>query len=135
VGNIWVVHGYSSDIFQANADARNAGRPFSIAASIPKEGAVLALDSMVIHKTGKHPELAHRFINFMLEGKNSAELTNLIGSGNPNADAMTHIEPNIARDKTIFPDRNTLRQLEMLRDLDRRHRRILNRIWIEIKLG
>jgi spermidine/putrescine transport system substrate-binding protein len=135
VGNIWVVHGYSSDIFQANADAQSAGRPFSIAASIPKEGVVLALDSMVIHKTGKHPELAHRFINFMLEGKNSAELTNLIGSGNPNADAMAHIEPNIVRDPTIFPDRNTLKQLEMLRDLDRRHRRILNRIWIEIKLG
>lgn len=134
VGNIWVVHGYSNDIFQANADARHAGRPFSIAASIPREGAVLALDSMVIHKTGRQPGLAHRFINFMLEGKNSAELTNLIGSGNPNARAMAYIEPEIARDPTIFPDRTTLKRLEMLRDLDRRHRRILNRIWIEIKL-
>ncbi len=134
VGNIWVVHGYSNDIFQANADAHKARRPFSIAAAIPKEGAVLALDSMVIHKSGRHPELAHRFINFMLQGSNSAELTNLIGSGNPNADAMAHIEPNIARDPTIFPDHQALKRLEMLRDLDRRKRRILNRIWIEIKL-
>ncbi len=134
VGNIWVVHGYSNDIFQANADARQAGRPFSIAAAIPKEGAVLALDSMVIHKSGRHPELAHRFINFMLQGSNSAELTNLIGSGNPNADAMAYIEPSIARDPTIFPGRQALKRLEMLRDLDRRKRRILNRIWIEIKL-
>ena len=61
VGNIWVVHGYSNDIFQANADARQAGRPFSIAAAIPKEGAVLALDSMVIHKSGRHPELGAPF--------------------------------------------------------------------------
>jgi spermidine/putrescine transport system substrate-binding protein len=65
---------------------------------------VLALDSMVIHKTGKHPELAHRFINFMLEGKNAAELTNLIGSGNPNAAAMAHVDPNIASDRAIIPD-------------------------------
>ncbi|MGA7951398.1 MAG: spermidine/putrescine ABC transporter substrate-binding protein [Thiobacillaceae bacterium] len=134
VGNIWVVHGYSSDIFQANADAHKAARPFSIAASIPKEGAVLALDSMVIHKSGRHPELAHRFINFMLQGKNSAELTNLIGSGNPNAAAMAFINPAIARDRTIFPDQQTLKRLEMLRDFDRRKRRILNRIWTEIKL-
>ncbi len=134
VGNIWVVHGYSSDIFQANADAQKAARPFSIAASIPKEGAVLALDSMVIHKSGRHPELAHRFINFMLQGKNSAELTNLIGSGNPNAAAMAFINPAIARDRTIFPDQQTLKRLEMLRDFDRRKRRILNRIWTEIKL-
>ena len=95
---------------------------------------MLALDSMVIHRSGRHPELAHRFINFMLQGSNSAELTNLIGSGNPNADAMAYIEPSIARDPTIFPDRQALKRLEMLRDLDRRKRRILNRIWIEIKL-
>lgn len=134
VGNIWVVHGYSNDIFQANADARKAGRPFGIAASIPREGAVLALDSMVIHKTGRHPELAHRFINFMLEGKNSAELTNLTGSGNPNADAMRFIDRDVAGNPSIFPDRSTLKRLAMLRDLDRRSRRVLNRIWIEIKL-
>jgi len=44
VGNIWLVHGYSSDIFQANLDAQNAGRKFTIASSIPKEGAVQTHD-------------------------------------------------------------------------------------------
>ena len=48
---------------------------------MPKEGAVLAVDNMVIHKNAPRPDLALKFINFMLEGKNSAELTNLIGSG------------------------------------------------------
>ena len=82
VGNIWLVHGYSNDIFQADLDAQKANRKFRIISSIPKEGAVLALDSMVLHKTGLHPDLSHRFINFMLDGRNSAKLTNLIGSGN-----------------------------------------------------
>jgi spermidine/putrescine transport system substrate-binding protein len=134
VGNIWVAHGYSSDMFQARQDARAAGRPFEIAYSIPKEGAVLALDSMVLHKTGQHPELAHRFIDFMLEGGNSAELTNLIGSGNPNRAAMPHIQPEIADNRAVFPDAATVRRLEMMRDLDRKSRRVLNRIWTEIKL-
>src|SRR5579862_1047738 len=48
VGNIWLVHGYSNDIFQANQDAQAAGRPFHILQGIPKEGAVLAVDNMVI---------------------------------------------------------------------------------------
>lgn len=134
VGNIWLVHGYSSDIFQANLDARNAGRKFTIAASIPKQGAVLALDSMVLHKSGPRPDLALRFINFMLAGKNSAELTNLVGSGNPNLDALRYIKPEIARDPAIFPDAKHLANLEMLRDLDRSQRRILSRMWTEIKL-
>ena len=134
VGNVWLVHGYSNDIFQANLDAQKAGRKFSIASSIPKQGAVLSLDSMVLHKSGPRPDLAHQFINFMLDGKNSAELTNLIGSGNPNLDAMHYIKPEIAHNPAIFFDAQHLARLEMLRDLDRKQRRILSRIWTEIKL-
>jgi len=134
VGNIWLVHGYSNDIFQANLDAQKAGRKFTVAASVPKEGAVLALDSMVLHKSGPQPGLALQFIDFMLDGKNSAELTNLIGSGNPNLDAMRYIKTEIAQDPAIFPDPQHRAHLEMLRDLDRNQRRILSRMWTEIKL-
>ncbi len=134
IGDVWLVHGYSNDIFQANLDAQKAGRKFSIASSIPTQGAVLALDSMVLHKTGPRPDLAHRFINFMLDGKNSAELTNLIGSGNPNLDAMRYIKPEIAQNPAIFPDSQHQAKLEMLHDLDRNQRRILSRMWTEIKL-
>ncbi|MBI3222995.1 MAG: spermidine/putrescine ABC transporter substrate-binding protein [Nitrosomonadales bacterium] len=134
IGDIWLVHGYSNDIFQANLDAQNARRGFTIASSIPREGAVLALDSMVLHQSGPRPDLALRFIDFMLDGKNSAELTNLIGSGNPNLDAMRYIKPEIAQNPAIFPDPQRRSRLEMLRDLDRTQRRILSRIWTEIKL-
>jgi len=134
VGNIWLAHGYSSDMFQAQQDARQAGRPFTIAYSTPKEGAVLALDSMVIHKSGPRPDLAHQFINFMLEGRNSAELTNLIGSGNPNRAALNYIDPAIAANQAVFPSPDILRRLEMLRDLDRTQRRVLSRTWTEIKV-
>ena len=134
VGNIWLVHGYSNDIFQADLDAQKASRGFRIVASIPKEGAVLSMDSMVLHKSGLRPDLAHRFINFMLEGRNSAELTNLIGSGNPNRDALQYIRPEVAQNSAVFPGPEQRARLEMLRDLDRHQRRVLSRIWTEIKL-
>jgi spermidine/putrescine transport system substrate-binding protein len=35
VGNIWLVHGYSNDIFQANLDAQAAKRPFHILQGMP----------------------------------------------------------------------------------------------------
>lgn len=133
-GNLWVAHGYSNDMFQAALDAKKTGRPFTVGFTVPKEGAVLALDSMVLHRSGRRPDLAHQFINFMLDGRNSAELTNLTGSGNPNEDAMRFIEPEIAANKAIFPDAELLGRLEMLRDLDRRQRRLLSRLWTEIKL-
>ncbi|SEP17840.1 PotD/PotF family extracellular solute-binding protein [Nitrosovibrio sp. Nv6] len=134
VGNLWVAHGYSNDMFQAALDAKKTGRKFMIGYSTPKEGAVLALDSMVLHRSGNRPHLAHQFINFMLDGKNSAELTNLIGSGNPNMAAMQYVRPEIAGNEAIFPDPELLTRLEMLRDLDRKQRRLLSRLWTEIKL-
>ncbi|SEK87751.1 polyamine ABC transporter substrate-binding protein [Nitrosovibrio tenuis] len=134
VGNLWLAHGYSNDMFQAALDAKKTGRGFTIGYSTPREGAVLALDSMVLQRSGNRPDLAHQFINFMLEGRNSAELTNLIGSGNPNMDAMQYIRPEIANNKAIFPDPELLARLEMLRDLDRKQRRSLSRLWTEIKL-
>lgn len=134
VGNLWVAHGYSNDMFQAALDAEQTGRHFAIDFTIPQEGAVLALDSMVIHKSGQHPGIAHQFINFMLEGKNSAELTNLTGSGNPNMAAIPYIQPEIANNRAIFPDQTRQTRLEMLQELDHKQRRLLSRLWTEIKL-
>ena len=132
-GNIWLVHGYSNDIYQADQDAQKAGQKFRIRHSLPKEGAVLALDTMVIAKSAQRPDLAYQFINFMLEGRNSADLTNMIGSGNPNADAQQYIKPEIKQISAIFPDAQAAKKLEMLKDMTPQQRRAMNRIWTEIK--
>jgi spermidine/putrescine transport system substrate-binding protein len=135
VGNIWLVHGYSNDIFQANQDAQAAKRPFRILQGIPKEGAVLAVDNMVIHKSAPRPDLALRFINFMLDGRNSADLTNLIGSGNPNMDAQKYIKPEIKALPAVFPPKEFQAKLEQLHDLTPTQRRLRNKLWTEIKAG
>jgi len=133
VGNIWLVHGYSNDIFQANQDAQAAKRPFHILQGMPREGAVLAVDNMVIPKNAPRPDLAHQFINFMLEGKNSADLTNLIGSGNPNTDAMKYIKPEILKLPAVFPPKDVQAKLEQLKELTPAQRRLRNKLWTEIK--
>jgi len=134
VGNLWVAHGYSNDMYQAALDAKKTGRQFTVDFILPAEGAVLSLDSMVLHRSGHRPDLAHRFINFMLEGENSAELTNLTGSGNPNLAARSYIHPEIVANPAIFPDKTILARLEMLHDINHTQRRLLSRIWTEIKL-
>ncbi|MBA3504599.1 MAG: spermidine/putrescine ABC transporter substrate-binding protein [Betaproteobacteria bacterium] len=134
IGNIWLAHGYTGDMFQAALDARNAKRPFSIGYATPKEGAVLGIDSMVLHKTGPRPDLAYLFINFMLDGKNAAQLSNMIGSGNPNAAAMPFIEPQVKENPAVFPSPERMRKLQQLRDLPKKERRLLNRFWTEVKV-
>ena len=135
LGNIWVVQGYSGDIFQANTDARAAGRKFRILQGIPKEGAVLGVDNMVIDKDAARPDLALKFMNFMLKGENSADLTNLIGSGNPNAAALKFIRPEILKEPAIFPDKALQAKLFQPLELTGAQRRLRNKLWTEIKAG
>ncbi|HSO06849.1 MAG TPA: spermidine/putrescine ABC transporter substrate-binding protein [Pelomicrobium sp.] len=134
IGNIWVAHGYSNDMFTAQQDARSAGRRFTIGYSTPKEGAVFALDNLVMHKSGQHPDLAHLFMNFWLEGTASAQITNEIGAGNPNAAAIPHIDPELLANRDLFPDAEKFRRLQSLKDYDRATRRLLNRLWVEVKV-
>ncbi|MDD5176600.1 MAG: spermidine/putrescine ABC transporter substrate-binding protein [Sterolibacterium sp.] len=134
IGNIWVAHGYSNDMWRAQQDAQEAGRPFTIGFTTPKEGAVLAVDNFVLHKSGRRADLAHQFIDFMLDGANAADVSNLIGAGNPNAAALPHIRPEIAGQPAIFPPPADLQRLEMLRDFDPKMRRALSRMWTEIKV-
>lgn len=134
IGNIWVAHGYSNDMYRAREDARAAQRPFGIGFETPKEGAVLAVDSFVVHRSGAQPDLAHRFIDFMLDGANAADVSNLIGAGNPNAAALPHVRADIAAEPAIFPPPEALARLEMLRDFGPGMRRALSRMWTEIRV-
>jgi spermidine/putrescine transport system substrate-binding protein len=132
-GDIWLAHGFSSDIYAADVGARQAKRGFRIRHAMPKEGAEVALDAMVIAKDAPRPDLAHKFINFMLEDRNSADLTNMLGTGNPNKAAMDFIKPEIKAMSAVFPDEETAKKLEMPRPMNREERRLQSQIWTEIK--
>jgi spermidine/putrescine transport system substrate-binding protein len=133
-GNIWLALGYSVDFWQANQDAAAAKQDFKINAVIPSQGAVLSVDNMVIHKAAPNPALAHAFINFMMEGRNAAELSNLIGSGNANAAAMEFIKPEVKANQSVFPDPETMKKLRQLRLLPSEQRQERGRLWTELKV-
>lgn len=134
VGNIWVAHGYSSDMVQAQADAVAAARDFSINFALPKQGAVLALDNLVIPKSARNKALAHQFLNFMMDGKHAAGVTNDVGAGNPNSAAAAFINEELKAKKAIFPDQTTLKSLELIQETSPKVRRLHNKLWTEIKI-
>lgn len=134
IGTIWVAHGYSNDMYRAREDARAARRPFTIGFAVPKEGAVLAVDNWVLPVSGRRPDLAYKLIDFMLDGDNAADVSNLIGAGNPNAAALPHIRPDISGTPALFPPLSELGHLEMVRDFGPQMRRKLSRMWTEIKV-
>lgn len=134
VGNIWLAMGYSSDFYQAKRYTERIKRTFQIDFGLQKEGNVLAIDSFVILSHSTNQSLAYQFINFMLEGKNAAALTNQLGLGNPNKAARPYIHSNIKANRAILPTLAQMPNLHELSELTMTKRRQLNHLWSEIKL-
>ncbi len=81
-GNYWIVQNYDGEIALGMVENPNIGF------IVPDEGGGLNSDQFVITKNSPVPELAHAFINFMLEPEIAATTMKSIQFKIPNATAM-----------------------------------------------
>jgi putative spermidine/putrescine transport system substrate-binding protein/putrescine transport system substrate-binding protein len=83
-GNVCAVIGFNGDIVQAAASAREAKNGIDIAYSIPEEGSTLWLDMVVMPKNAPHEKNGYAYMNYLLEPKVIANISNSIHYANPN---------------------------------------------------
>ena len=89
---------------------------------IPREGAVVWVDSMAVPTTSRHPCSAHSFIDFVLEPRIGAEVANYAGVATPNLVAVDYVLPELAANPGIYPTPEVRSRLEFLvymEELDR----------------
>jgi len=110
-GKIAVCLGYSGDIMQAGELARAAGKGVDIRYAIPVEGASLWFDQTAIPATAPHPEAAHQFINYMLDPKVIARVTNRIKYANGNKDSLLHVDSALLANPAVYPPNQVLERL------------------------
>jgi len=134
-GDICVAAGYSGDIIQAMDRAAEAENGVEIQYVIPKEGAMLWFDMMAIPKDAPHPDNAHKFINFILEPKIAADITNYVWYANPNLASNPYVDPEILNDNSIYPDDETKKNLYLTKVLPPKINRTVNRMWTKLKTG
>ncbi|RDI95600.1 spermidine/putrescine ABC transporter substrate-binding protein [Meiothermus sp. QL-1] len=123
-GDIAVGIAYSGDILAAQAENPR------LKYVIPKEGATLWADALVVLRKSPQHELAYKFINFLLEPDIAAKISNAIGYATPVAAAMDQIEEK--DNPLIYPPEETRQRLEFLADLGEEGE-IFNRVWAEVK--
>jgi spermidine/putrescine-binding protein len=110
-GQLLLSQAYSGDVFTIEADNAN------IAYVIPASGAFTWVDSMCIAKGAKHPGNAMKFMNYMLEPKVGAALTNAVNYGSPNKAAEPFIDKSITSNPLIYPPPDVLAKLPFQKDL------------------
>ncbi|MDW8358875.1 MAG: extracellular solute-binding protein [Thermus sp.] len=106
--------------------------PDRVGFAIPKEGATLWVDSMMIPARAPNPEAAHRFINFILEPKVGAQLSNFNRYATPNKAALAYINPTDRKNPAIYPSAEAMKRLEFILDLGKDNR-LYDEVWTAVK--
>ncbi len=125
-GDVWIAHAWSGNI--AMVMEQNKDLDYVI----PKEGSVMAVENFCIPSGAKHSEEAYAFINFMLDAKVGAEITNYSYYPNTNEAAIPYINPEILKNPACYHDEETLSRCELVSDLGPTSQ-LLDRYWTEIK--
>jgi putrescine transport system substrate-binding protein len=134
-GDICMAVGYSGDVLQARDRAAEAGNNVTVEYSIPKEGAVIWLDSFTIPADAPHADNAHAFINFMLRPDIAARNSNYVFYANGNKASQAEVDDAVISDPAIYPDEATLAKLYTTTPSDPRVQREVTRIWSDVKTG
>ncbi|MBV8047372.1 MAG: spermidine/putrescine ABC transporter substrate-binding protein [Paludibacterium sp.] len=132
-GDAWVQLGFSPEFYQAREIAKREHRPYTIGYVLQREGNQLAIDDMAVPVSAPHPELAQRFINFLLAGKNAAELGNVYGATSAVSTAGPFFHEDIKYHPVINPDPGALRKWSVLREMTPKRLHRLHRMWHDLR--
>lgn len=134
-GDICLAVGYNGDVVQARRRAIEAMNGNTIAYMVPKEGSDLWFSMVAIPKDAPHAANAHLFINYLMDPKVIANITNFIGYANANSAATPLLDPSIATDNIIFPTPKQQQRLFVQTDDSPEQTRAITRLWQKFKTG
>jgi len=126
---------WSSDYANAQARARAVGLSVNLAFTVPSEGAMQSFSSLLIPAGAPHPQAAYRFINFLLQPRVIAAITNEIYYGNDNIASRPYVNPWILSDPTLYPTPEIEARLYREDEISPAKERILTRTWTRVKTG
>ncbi|WP_274003746.1 extracellular solute-binding protein [Burkholderia sp. FERM BP-3421] len=110
-GELCVTIGYSGAITLGAEKARRLDAARDIVHDLPRVGTLMWFDSMAIPKTARHPDNAHRFIDYILRPDVVAKISNARRYANANRDALPYMDPALARNPLIYPGETVRRTL------------------------
>ncbi|MCL5611494.1 MAG: spermidine/putrescine ABC transporter substrate-binding protein, partial [Chloroflexi bacterium] len=117
---------YNGDVVRAMDEDK------SIAYVLPREGTLIWMDAMVVPSKAPNAAGAHQFINFILEPKAGADLSNFNLYATPNKASLPLIEPKDRQNPAIYPSAEQIATMQYLVDVDK-DTRLYDEVWMNVK--
>jgi putrescine transport system substrate-binding protein len=134
-GELCIAMSWSGDYAISTARARAAGVHVNLAFTVPKEGTNIIYDAMMIPGDAPHKREAHAFLNYMLEPKVIAAVTNELYYPNDNAAAAPYVDPAILANPALYPTAHVFDRLYQAHMGNAATERMRTRAWTRIKTG
>ncbi len=134
-GNICVAYGWAGDFNLARKRSIENKSEQNIVALVPKTGGLMFMDTMAIPADAPHPNNAHLFINYVLQPKVVAAITNTVTYANPNKAATEFVDPEIKNNKSIFLSDEDIKKLVPPSVEDNATKRNVTRLYTQFKTG
>jgi putrescine transport system substrate-binding protein len=133
-GQTCLVLDYSGDVIQASGRAAEAKRdPVTYVA--PKEFTQLWFDMLAVPKDAPHPELAMQFINFILQPKVIAGITNTVHYPNAVPASRDMVDAAVRNDPNVYPDAAALGRSFTVAAVNQAAVKARTRMWERFKAG
>ena len=128
-GEVYLAMAWSGDCLQA------ARENPQIDYVIPKEGSYMWVDNLCLVRGSRHREDTLRLVDYMLEGKVSAEIADTVRYASPNAAARPHIDKALLKDPRVYPTPSIEKLLRFHEPLDSETTELWNETWSDVKVG
>lgn len=135
-GEICLGLNWSGDTLYARGRALSERKPFDIGYRLPREGALMFLDTMAIPADARHVKNAHLFIDYLLRADMAARNSNFTGFANGNgSSSWLLIDHDVVNDQNFFPPAEM--QEKLVPDLPEsaEFTRQLSRTWARFRAG
>jgi len=129
-GEAWVSLGWSGDLLQA-AEIANEPVP-KVNVVVPVTGTLKWLDSMAIPRAAGEVELAHAFLDYLLEPEVAVKNAEYVHYATPNRAALSLLSAEMRQDESIYPPQTTLDRCDWLQNRGAEIEKI-EAIWREVR--
>jgi spermidine/putrescine-binding protein len=131
-GEAWASLGWSGDLLQADNELVQSGRKARVSVILPPQGTMLWMDSMVIPTRAERVDLAHAFINFLLDPRVAAANAQKVNYATPNASARALLPPAMLANVSIYPPDDLINRCTWLEDRGQKIEKV-EKVWRAVR--
>ncbi|MEP6547093.1 MAG: polyamine ABC transporter substrate-binding protein [Gammaproteobacteria bacterium] len=134
-GDLCIAVGYNGDVMQARDRAREANKGIDIKYVVPREGSILWFDMLAIPKDAPNPDSAYAYLNYIMEPKVIADISNFKRYANGNIASQPQVLDSVKNDPGIYPPPEQRQKLAVQLADSADQTRAITRVWQKFKTG